>query len=113
MMPFLSPARWVQLLRRCGAMGRARRGEKHAGGMYTSSIPAEIAWMQAAPRPGAPPRPPIMRKRFVGPFKVFPPTPVKEDEALPETADAGWTWLGLICRVLLPFVAFGEPMLQS
>ena len=25
--------------------------------------------------------------------EVFPPTLVKEDEALPETADARWTWL--------------------
>jgi hypothetical protein len=39
MMPFLSPARWVERVRRCGAMGRARRGGKHDGGIPRPSQP--------------------------------------------------------------------------
>ncbi len=38
-MPFLSPARWVERVRQCGAMGRARRGGKHDGGIPRPSQP--------------------------------------------------------------------------
>ena len=37
----LSPARWVERVRRCGAMRRARRGEKHEGGMCCSDCDLE------------------------------------------------------------------------
>ncbi len=39
MMPFLSPARWVERVRQCGAMGLARRGEKHDGCIPRPSQP--------------------------------------------------------------------------
>ncbi len=39
MMPFLSPARWVERVRRCGAMGRARRRGKHDKGIPRPSQP--------------------------------------------------------------------------
>ena len=50
---------------------------------------------------------------------MFPPTLVKEDEALPETADcrmdltAVLRWPRRTCRVMQPCVAFGELKLLS
>ncbi len=65
------PARWVERVRRCGAMRRALRGIKHDGGIPRPSQPRlpgcdGISWSGT-------PRPPHRRKSFiVSPFSKGP-----------------------------------------
>ena len=59
---FLSPGRWVERVRRCGAMGRARRGEKHDGGIPRPSQP-RLTGCDGCISVGDPSSPPS-KKRF-------------------------------------------------